>query len=38
VRITGSTVTGSVIGDGQSLNGQTVANSVMDGGEIAPAR
>ncbi len=38
VQVRGCTVAGSVIGDNQTLDSQTLRDSVMDGGEIAPAR
>jgi glucose-1-phosphate thymidylyltransferase len=38
VRVERSSVTGSVIGDGQVLVGRTVATAIMDAGETAPAR
>jgi hypothetical protein len=36
--VQGSTVTRSVIGDEQTVKGQTLKDSVMDGGEVAAAR
>jgi glucose-1-phosphate thymidylyltransferase len=38
VRVTRATVQGSLIGDNQVIDGGTVVRSVMDAGELAPAR
>jgi NDP-sugar pyrophosphorylase family protein len=38
VRVEGSTVERSVIGDDQLVQDRVVRDSVMDGGEAAPAR
>ena len=38
VQVRGSTIAGCVIGDGESIEGRTLKDSVMDGGETAPAR
>jgi ADP-glucose pyrophosphorylase len=38
VRVTRATVRGSLVGDNQVIEGQTVERSVLDAGELAPAR
>ena len=38
VRVRGATVVDSLIGDDQVIDGGTVRSSVLDGGELAPAR
>ncbi len=38
VRVVGSTVRDSLIGDDQVVEGKTIARSVLDAGELAPAR
>jgi glucose-1-phosphate thymidylyltransferase len=38
VRVTRATVRGSIVGDDQVIEGQTVVRSVLDAGELAPAR
>jgi glucose-1-phosphate thymidylyltransferase len=38
VRVVRSTVRDSVVGDGQVIEGKTVQQSVLDAGELAPAR
>jgi glucose-1-phosphate thymidylyltransferase len=38
VRVTRATVRGSLVGDGQVIEGRTVERSVMDAGELAAAR
>jgi len=38
VRVRNATVSGSVVGDKQVIEGREVKDSVMDAGEVAPAR
>ena len=38
VRVVGSTVRDSLIGDDQVVEGKTIARSVLDAAELAPAR
>ena len=38
VRVTRATVQGSLVGDNQVIEGRTVLRSVLDAGELAPAR
>jgi len=38
VRVTRATVRGSLVGDGQVIEGRTIERSVMDAGELAAAR
>src|SRR5437867_2674579 len=38
VRLNGATVTDSLVGDDQVIEGKTVMGSVLDAGELAPAR
>jgi glucose-1-phosphate thymidylyltransferase len=38
VRVTRATVQGSLVGDNQVIEGQSVVRSVLDAGELAPAR
>jgi len=38
VRISGSRIHGSLIGDDQVVDGQTINSAVLDAGELAPAR
>jgi glucose-1-phosphate thymidylyltransferase len=38
VRVVRSTVTESLIGDDQAIEGKVIQRSVMDAGEVAPAK
>jgi len=38
VRVVRGTVRDSLVGDGQQIEGKTVQQSVMDAGEVAPAK